>query len=58
MGHHWPIDGSSGWGTALLQPRQEEKRHKELATDPLQVISVRLVSSMKTGFPGQGRSSA
>lgn len=52
-------DGASlayGW-QFKLQPRHEEKRNKELAIDHLQVISVLLVSSMKTGFPVQGRSS-
>lgn len=59
MEHHWHVGGSSGLGTALLRPRHEEKRNKELATNapPLPVISVLLVSSMKRGFPRQGRSS-
>lgn len=31
------------------------KRREGLATNPLQVISTRLVSAMKAGFPGQSR---
>lgn len=33
MEHHWHVGGSSGLGTALLRPRHEEKRNKELATN-------------------------